>query len=167
MSYTLENLAADCHAAIAEDAGPPGREKVCRYVEKALKDQDFIASHLGPENRDERKIIYQDPEFGFCILAHVYSGAKGSNPHDHASSWAIYGQAVGETEMTDWRKVKPPQGDEPGLVEQVRVYALQPGAAHLYNEGDLHSPRREDDTKLIRVEGMNLAGVARDRYVAA
>lgn len=167
MSYTLEDLAADCHAAIAGDQGPPGREKVRQCVEKALKDQDFVASQFGPGNLDERKIVYRDPEFGFCILAHVYQGAKGSNPHDHGPSWAIYGQAVGQTEMTDWRKIKAPEGDEPGLVERVRVYALQPGVAHLYNEGDLHSPRREDDTRLIRVEGMNLAGVERDRYVVA
>ena len=71
------------------------------------------------------------------------------------------------TEMTDWRKLKAPEGEEPGIVEPVKVYELKPGAAHLYNEGELHSPRRETDTKLIRVEGRNLAGVKRDRYVAA
>lgn len=167
MSYMLNDLAADCHAAMAENQGPAGREKVRQCIERALKDQDFVASQFGPENEDERKVVYEDPEFGFCILAHVYKGAKGSNPHDHGPSWAIYGQAIGQTEMTDWRKVMPPQGDEPGVVEHVKVYDLEPGVAHLYNEGDLHSPRRENDTKLIRVEGMNLAGVKRDRYVVA
>ena len=167
MSYTLENLAADCHAAIAADPGPPGRERVRRCVEKALADRDFLAGQFGPGNREERKVIYRDPEFGFCILAHVYTGAKGSNPHDHAASWAIYGQAEGRTEMTDWRRLEAPRDGAPGHVEPVRVYTLAPGAAHLYNEGDIHSPRRAHDTKLIRVEGMDLAGVARDRYAAA
>ena len=167
MSYTLEDLAAECHAAIAEDQGPPGREKVRRCVEKALADSDFLARQFGPENRTERKVIYRDPEFGFCILAHVYTGARGSAPHDHATTWAIYGQAEGRTEMTDWRKLAEPQDDAPGLVEPAGVYTLLPGTAHLYNEGDLHSPRREDDTKLIRIEGMDLAGVTRARYVAA
>lgn len=167
MSYTLENLAADCHTAIAADQGPAGREKLRQHIETALKDQDFVATQFGPENDVERQVVYEDPEFGFCILAHVYQGAKGSNPHDHATSWAIYGQAVGVTEMTDWRKLKAPEGEEPGIVEPVKVYELKPGVAHLYNEGELHSPRRETDTKLIRVEGRNLAGVKRDRYVAA
>ena len=167
MSYTLDQLAADCHAAIAENNGPAGREKVRLNIEKALKDSDFVATHFPPENTDGRKILYEEPEFKFCILAHVYEGAKGSNPHDHGPSWAIYGQATGVTEMTEWRKVKEPQGEEPGVVESVDVYDLKPGMAKVYNEGDLHSPRREATTRLIRVEGMNLTDVKRDRYVAA
>ena len=27
-------------------------------------------------------------------------------PHDHGSSWAIYGLAEGDTEMTDWKVVR-------------------------------------------------------------
>ena len=167
MGYTLEQLAADCHAAIDSDNGPGGRETVRRHIETALKDKDFVAAHLGPDNDTPRKVLYEDPEYGFCILAHVYEGAKGSNPHDHGPSWAIYGQAEGVTKMTEWRKLKAPDGDEPGVVEPVRVYDLEPGMAACYNEGDLHSPRREDTTRLIRVEGINLEGVKRDRYVAA
>jgi len=167
MSYTLEKLAADCHAAIGEDQGPAGREIVRQYLENALKDNEFVSTHLGPDNDDERKVIYQDPDYDFCILAHVYKGAKGSNPHDHANSWAIYGQAIGVTEMTEWKKLKASEGDAPGVVEPVKVYELKPGMAELYNVGDLHSPRRETDTRLIRIEGVNLAGVKRDRYVPA
>ena len=36
------------------------------------------------------------------ILAHNYEGPKESAPHDHGPSWAIYGQARGETAMNDW-----------------------------------------------------------------
>lgn len=38
---------------------------------------------------------------------------------------------------------------------------------NLYNEGALHSPRREGDTRLIRVEGVSMAGVKRDKYEVA
>ena len=69
--------------------------------------------------------------------------------------------------MTEWRKLKAPEGDEPGLVEAVRVYNLEPGMAACYNEGDLHSPRRENTTRLVRIEGINLEGVGRDRYLPA
>ncbi len=167
MGYTLEEFAAHCRAAIAEDPGPDGRERVRRHLETALEDPDFVAAHLGPDNDEGRKILHEDPDFGFCILAHVYKGARKSAPHDHGPSWAIYGQAEGATEMTEWRKLKAPAGGEPGVVEPVRVYTLAPGMAALYNEGDLHSPRRESDTRLIRIEGVNLAGVARDAYVSA
>ncbi len=114
MPYTLDQLAADCHAAIDSDNGPDGREAVRRHLEAALSDGAFVAAHFGPDNSSPRKLLYQDPDYGFCILAHVYEGAKGSNPHDHGPSWAIYGQAEGVTEMTEWRKLKAPEGDEPG-----------------------------------------------------
>ena len=167
MTYTLENLAQDCNRALKDDPGPEGREKMARHLETALKDTEFVAAQFPSDNDVERQVIYQDPDFGFCILAHVYKGAKASNPHDHADSWAIYGQAQGVTEMTDWRKVKTPAGDEPGLVEAEKIYQLKPGMARHYDVGFLHSPRREDTTRLIRIEGKNLAGVKRDPYEVA
>jgi hypothetical protein len=38
---------------------------------------------------------------------------------------------------------------------------------HLYNEGDLHSPRRVGPTRLLRVEGMNMDKVKRRAYELA
>lgn len=167
MSYTLDQLSSDCHDAIANDPGPAGREIVRQCIARACGDTDFVAGQFGPDNTTERQVIYEDADHGFCILAHVYKGAKASNPHDHASSWAIYGQAVGTTVMTDWRKIQEPREGEPGRVEKVKSYDLTPGVAHVYQEGELHSPMRENDTCLIRVEGKNLAGVKRDKYVVA
>ena len=43
---------------------------------------------------------------------------------------------------------------------------LTPGIAHLYNEGDLHSPSRKDSTKLIRIEGINMEKVRRFKFEA-
>ena len=167
MSYTLEEFANDCHAALAADPGPAGREKVRQYVARACTDADFVATWLGPGNTTERQVIYEDPELGFCILAHVYDGPKTSDPHDHADTWAIYGQAAGTTMMTDWRAVERPKGEAPGKVEAVRTYQLEPGDAHVYQEGDLHSPGRDGPTRLIRIEGHRMDGVKRDKYVPA
>ena len=73
---------------------------------------------------------------------------------------------TGETEMTDWRLLQKPANGQPGKVAKVRTYKLTPGIAHLYNEGDLHSPRRESDTRLIRIEGTDLTKVKRDKFEA-
>lgn len=166
MAYTLEQLSADCRAAMDVDAGPAGREQVRDFVSKACKDDDFVATYLGPDNTTPRQVIYEDDKHGFCILAHVYEGAKGSNPHDHGTSWAIYAQADGVTTMTDWEKLEPPTAGEPGKVRKVKDYDMNRGDAYLYNEGDLHSPARASTTRLIRVEGQNLTGVKRDTYTA-
>ena len=163
MTYTLDEFAAACHRILAADAGPNGRQHVCALVRDVLKDETFVAGHL-PDGAPERKILYEDPELGFCILAHVYEGARESAPHDHGPSWAIYGQARGETLMNDWQVVAPPSADQPGRVRHVRAYRLTPGMAHVYNEGDVHSPRRDGPTRLIRIEGRNMDKVGRASF---
>ena len=96
-----------------KDPGPAGRELVRQYTERACSDPDFVAKHLGPDNNDDRKILYEDPDLRFCILAHVYKGEKNTNPHDHGPSWAVYGQVAGVTEMTDWQLLEKPRTARP------------------------------------------------------
>lgn len=167
MAYTIAQFAADCRAALLKDGGPAGRELVRQYTEKACADPEFVATHLGPGEHSDRKILYEDPDLHFCILAHVYKGAKNSAPHDHGPSWAIYGQAAGVTEMTDWRLLEKPKDGRPGKVAKVRTYKMMPGAAHLYDEGVLHSPRRDGETRLIRIEGIDLTKIKRDKFEIA
>jgi hypothetical protein len=112
-------------------------------------------------------VLYEDPELGFCICGHVYEGAANGAPHDHGSSWAIYGVAQGDTEMTDWRIVKKAEGDAPNLVEPVKTYVMKPGDAHVYDVGAVHSPMRAGPTKLVRIEGKNLDHVKRSNIKAA
>jgi len=165
MAFTLEQFATEAHKILAADPGPEGRKKICELVSRACTDPDFVAKHL-PDDGPDRKILFEDPELGFCILGHVNNGAKQSQPHDHGPTWAIYGQAVGETIMTDWEKLAPASETQTGKVRHVREYALKPGAAYVYNEGDLHSPRRDASTKLIRIEGRNVEKIRRFPYEA-
>jgi hypothetical protein len=165
MSLSLEELSAGCHDALAADPGVGGRKKVCALIQQALNDEKFVAAHLG-DDVPERKILYEDHDLGFCILAHVNQGARESKPHDHGPTWAIYGQARGETMMRDWELVEPAAEGKPGKVRLVREYSLTPGMAYVYNEGDLHSPRRAGPTRLIRVEGRNVEKIRRLAYEA-
>jgi hypothetical protein len=165
MDTTLERFAATCRRILKDDPGPAGRQKLCAAVQDLLKDQAFLAAHLG-DGGPERQILYQDPELGFCILAHVYGGARESQPHDHGPSWAIYGQAHGKTVMSDWVVVEPAVETRAGKVRRARTYTLEPGMAHVYNEGDVHSPRRDGPTRLLRIEGTNLDHVRRLAFEA-
>jgi hypothetical protein len=166
MGYDLPQFSAACRRILAEDSGVAGRRKVCALLEEALKDEAFVAAQLRVDT-PERQVLYEDRDLGFCILAHSYRGAKESSPHDHGPSWAIYGQARGETEMTDWALVAPASVDGPGKVRPLRTYKLTPGMAHVYNEGDLHSPKRRGPTGLIRIEGTNMDKVKRLQYEVA
>ncbi len=163
MAYTLEAFAADIRAALTAEPGPGGREAVRRLVERALADAAFVAAHVPPDSDAERTVLYEDPELGFCICAHAYAGPKRGQPHDHGPTWAVYGQAAGETEMTDWRLVAPPADGRPGRVELTRTYRLRPGEAHLYEPGDIHAPLRDGPTRLIRIEGVNTDRIERTK----
>jgi len=163
MPITLEQFAHECHVLLKNNPNPIGRQQVADLLSTLLKDTQFIDLHIN-DSVGERKIIYEDSELGFCILAHNYVGAKTSGAHDHAHSWAIYGQARGETEMRDYALLEPGSFETPGKVKYLRTYSLSPGMAHVYNEGDLHSPKRSGPTSLIRIEGTDMSKVKRFEY---
>jgi hypothetical protein len=165
MEFTLDSFAAECRGILKADPGPAGRNKVRAVVQEVLKDEKFLATYLN-ENTPDRQVIYEDPELGFCICAHLNRDAREANPHDHGSSWAIYGQAFGETEMSDWEIIEPAAEGKPGKVRRAKVYVLKPGMAHIYNEGDVHSPKRVTTTGLIRIEGKNTQKMKRLAYKA-
>ena len=165
MSTTLEQFAAQCKDALKSQPGTAGRQAVCGLVKDVLKEPEFVAKYI-PEGTPERKVLYEDPDLGFTILAHGYVGAKNSKPHDHGPSWAIYGQAGGETIMTDWECLSRPTEAVPGKAKHIRDYTMKPGDAYLYDPGVLHSPRREGSTRLLRIEGINMEKVKRFPYEA-
>jgi len=168
MSYTLQQLAGDIRKTLEADPGREGRQALRPFVIRALKDPEFVAENLKdrPEGGNPREVLYEDDKLGFCICGHVYVPDATGNPHDHGESWAIYGQATGITEMTDWRVVEPGDDKKPTLVVPERVYNMNPGDAHFYDIGDIHSPRRMMPSRLIRIEGANLDHVRRTRIKA-
>jgi hypothetical protein len=169
MAYTLSEMADDLRAELSAHPARDCAVALCAIVSRALNDRGFVERHLPDRAPGEhpRKVLYEDPELGFCICGHVYDGAAATGPHDHGSSWAIYGQADGVTEMTDWTIVRQAAGDAPALVEPARTYTLARGDAHFYDVGDVHSPTRDAPTRLIRVEGANLDRVKRSNIKAA
>jgi predicted metal-dependent enzyme (double-stranded beta helix superfamily) len=164
MNPVIEQFAKACHDILKNDPGPAGREQVRQNLEKVLVDDSVVRDYFGPDADSTRNILYEDPELGFCIIAHVYKDARISKPHDHANSWAIYGQVDGVTHMTEYRSVENPADGKPGKAEPVKSYDLKPGMAVGYEPGALHAPVRHDPTKLLRIEGTNLQDVKRDRY---
>ena len=160
MSTTLESFAASCKKALTEKPGEPGWEAVCGLVIEALADREFVSTYI-LSSTEKRKIAYEDPDLGFCVCIHSYGSAAKGAPHDHGPTWAIYGQAEGETEMTDWEMVTPPTNGKPGKVRRTKSYVMKPGDAHLYEPGDIHAPLREHPTRLLRIEGANTDKIER------
>ena len=163
MNYTLLELAKDIKNILKNSEIKDVSNDVCLLVSRAVKDDIFVTDNLTERspNENPREVLYEDEELGFCICGHVYQAEANGMPHDHGSSWAIYGQAEGETEMTDWEIVNNQSDDEIKYVKPKKTYTLKRGDVHYYAKGEVHSPVRKSAVKILRIEGVNLDYIKR------
>jgi hypothetical protein len=168
MSYTLTELAQDIKSVIQTKGIPEGSNQICSFVSKALIDKNFVLNNLPDRSSDQkpRDILYEDKDISFCICGHVYHTEAIGFPHDHGSSWAVYGQADGETEMTEWKIIKDQSDDDIVYVKANKKYTMKPGDVHFYAVGDVHSPVRKEPVRLLRIEGVNLDNIKRSNIKA-
>ena len=54
--------------------------------------------------------------------------------------------------MSEWDLIEAPDGEIPGKVKLKKTYRMERGDVYVYNEKQLHSPRRDGPTKLIRLK---------------
>ena len=76
MSHTIDQLAQSIHTALKSEPGPAGRRKVCELLSAVLKDREFVGATFS-DSTSERHMLYEDPELGFCVLAHNYKDGGG------------------------------------------------------------------------------------------
>jgi predicted metal-dependent enzyme (double-stranded beta helix superfamily) len=162
MPYDLDQFIADCRAALTRDPGPSGREQVRQRLERLLANEDFVARTGGDDVPTGLKVLYEDKDLGFQILAHVNDKARKSPPHDHGESWAIYGQATRHTDMIEWERTGG--DDKHAELKEVKRYRLNPGQAGIYQDGAIHSIDYPDRARFIRVTGTNLDSIDRVRF---
>ncbi|HKK30821.1 MAG TPA: hypothetical protein VKA18_10560 [Alphaproteobacteria bacterium] len=166
MPYSLNDFITDARATLKAENSPAGREKVRRQVEKLLANNAFVAEHFPGGAEPGRHRLYEDPETGFVVLAHINTTAHQSPPHDHGSSWAIYGQVTEYTDMTVWERTDGGEGGGDAAVEPVREYRLKPGEVGIYEVGEIHSIAFPDGARFLRVTGRDLDQVRRLKYDA-
>ncbi len=150
MSDSLQQLCDDVRAILRERDDHDGREQVRRRLEQALRDPTFRAEHLAADQPPGVQQIHADAELGFCVLTYNMTAPRSAPPHDHGSSWAVYGQAVGHTDMTVWSA-------EDGVATPVRSFRLEPGQAGLFDVGDIHSIEFAEGARFVRVTGADLS----------
>ena len=162
MAYELNEFIADCRAILSRDPGPAGREDVRQHLERLLANKEFVAATCGDDVPTGLKVLYEDKDLGFQVLAHINDKARKSPPHDHGASWAIYGQAAKYTEMIEWERVGG--DDKHAELKETKRYRLNPGQAGIYQNGAIHSIDYPDRARFIRVTGTNLDKIERVRF---
>jgi predicted metal-dependent enzyme (double-stranded beta helix superfamily) len=163
MPYDLEQFIRDCRSTLGRDPGPAGREQVRLDLERLLNNKDFVEKYCGNNAPSGLKVLYEDRELGFQILAHVNEKARISPPHDHGASWAIYGQATKYTDMIEWAREDDGKDPKHARLKPIKKYRLTPGKAGIYQDGAIHSIDYPDHARFIRVTGTNLDKINRIR----
>jgi predicted metal-dependent enzyme (double-stranded beta helix superfamily) len=164
MAYDLDQFISDCRAILTHDPGPQGREQVRVNLERLLANADFVRAYCGEDAPRGLKVLYEDPELGFQVLAHINDKARVSPPHDHGDSWAIYGQATEYTDMIEWERAEDSGDPTHATLKPTKKYRLTPGHAGIYQDGTIHSIDYPDMARFIRVTGTNLDKINRVRF---
>jgi predicted metal-dependent enzyme (double-stranded beta helix superfamily) len=164
MSYEFEQFITDVRATLRRGAGGAELEGVRQRLAKLLANGAFVERTCGPGAAGGLHRLHVDDELGFEVLAHVNEKARRSPPHDHGDSWAIYGQAVGHTDMTEYRRVDDGRDDDRAKLEQTRRYRLNPGEVGIFAGSAIHAIDYPDKSRFIRVTGTNLDAIERVAY---
>ena len=167
MTYTLDSFVKDAQAALRASNGPASREQVRLLLEKLLANKQFVNEAVGPSAPMGTRKLYEDKDLGFVVLAHCNAKAHKSPPHDHGSSWAVYGQAVSHTDMSEFRRLDAGTGAGEAKLEKVRSYRLEPGHAGVYDVGAIHAIDYPEGSRFVRVTGRDLDYVQRLKFDTA
>ena len=164
MAYSLDRFCTDCRRALKADPGEGGHEAVRHNLENLLADKDFVAAHCGPQAEAGIRTIYRDKETDFNVLVHVYEAGKTGPPHDHGTSWAVYGQVAEYTDMTAWKRLDDGSKEGEAKLERAGTVRLEPGMAGTFEVGDIHSIHFPDGARFMRVTGTDLDAIPTQRY---
>lgn len=164
MSYDFDQFVSEVRATLRRGSGAAELEDVRQRLAKLLANGEFVERTCGAGAAGGLHRLHVDKELGFEVLAHVNEKARRSPPHDHGESWAIYGQAVGYTDMTEYRRGDDGRDPEQASLEQTRRYRLQPGEVGVFAGTAIHAIDYPDKSRFIRITGTNLDAIDRIAY---
>ncbi len=162
--YGLGDFCTDIKTALTTQDGDAARETIRTQLEELLKNQGFISANCHEDAEVGAHVLYQDDELGFMVLNHVNDEGRKSPPHDHGESWAIYGQAVGHTDMSEFDRLDDEAEDGKAEVQKVNEYRLTPGLAGMFGPRQIHAINFIDGSRFIRVTGTDLAQIATRKF---
>jgi predicted metal-dependent enzyme (double-stranded beta helix superfamily) len=163
MAYSLNEFCSDSRALLKSQPLAEALPQVAERLSRLLANPDFVAATFSDDMPPGRRVLHHDPDTDFYVLAHVQQGGKTGKPHSHGASWAIYGNARAVTQMTEWRRVNPPE--EPSAVlEAASRYTLGPGQTRAYGPNVIHSTAHPEKAWVIRVTGTDLDKLPRYHF---
>lgn len=162
MAYDLTDFSLDLHR-ILKEKGLDGLPELAKKLSALLVNPEFIADTFDDEMPPGKRVLYHDAASDAYVLAHVQAPNKTGFPHSHGTSWAIYGNVRGFTEMTEWRRLNPETEDRL-VLEPSEKYRLGPGDTRAYQSGMIHSTAQVEKAWVVRVTGTDLDKLPRYHF---
>ena len=173
MAYELADFCQDAHTALKAQPLQAALDDIATRLRALLANPAFVAATFNDETPVGKRELYHDAETDFHVLAHVQAPGKTGSPHSHGASWAIYGNARGFTDMTEYRRVND-ASEEAAALQKSDWYRLNAGESRAYGPDVIHSTAHPEKAWVVRITGTDLDHLprfhfkkSRDRMVEA
>ena len=154
--FDLDQLVADCRAAIAQDLS---QKSVREVVSRAISDPAAVLKGIGEPKRAAIQPLYRSHDL--TILNVVWPASFTRTPHNH-QMWAVIGVYTGREDNIFWRRL--PGSD--GKVEAAGARAICAKDAYPLGPDIIHSVTNPLSrlTGALQVYGGDLYGVIRSEW---
>ena len=173
-TVTMEKFVQDIRDVFASTGDPREQaQRVAAHMQEALRVPGWLeeAINLPPEEGYGRVDLHQDEEYGhpgpgFLLMCSVQHPGQDNWPHDHGSSWVVYGVYEGAIEQVKWGWVYDEGKWTTPHLERYQDYVENPGDVAFFLPGEIHNTRNVNEGRsvVVRVEGQELSRVPRHRY---
>ena len=106
----------------------------------------YITSYDRHENPRIEHDVAPGPEGGFLLMAGVQPAGQKGTPHDHGTTWVVYGIYQGAIEQTKYRWSYPETDRTSPEIKLVESWVQKPGATAFFLPGEIHNTANAADT---------------------
>ena len=163
MAYELADFCADTSAGLKSKPLDAALEEASANLARLLANPAFVAATFDETTPAGKRELFHDADTDFRVLAHVQVEGTAGAPHSHGASWAIYGNARGFTEMTEYRRVNP-ESEEAVTLAKSDQYKIGPGQTRAYPPGMIHSTAHPQKAWVVRITGTDLDHLPRFHF---
>ncbi len=163
MAYELAQFTADARRALQSSPLADALGAIARDLSKLLGNPAFVNATFAETDPPGKKELHHDAETDFYVYAHVQAEGKSGAPHSHGASWAVYGNAMAGTDMTEYARVNPAEEEEV-VLRKSDFYTLAPGETRAYGPGVIHSTGHPRKAWVVRVTGTDLDRLPRYHF---
>lgn len=163
MAYDLNQFCRDSRAALEQGPLQAALQRIAADLRKLLANEEFVRATFNDDLPAGKRELYHDEKTDFYVLAHVQAPGKAGAPHSHGNSWAIYGNARGHTDMTEYKRVNP-ESEEAVTLAVSDKYSIHAGESRGYGPGKIHSTAHPEKAWVIRVTGTDLDHLPRFHF---